>query len=92
MSDNLVLTAVFIVAVAQFFKVQLSLKGWRVLLAVFIVALIMGLVPVVIAQFPVVAPWLTAVVNVIVLFLGAAGSVDFVKEVKASKELPKSVL
>lgn len=92
MTDNPVLTIMFIVAVAQFFKVQLNLKGWRALLAVFVVALFMGLVPVVIEQFPAISLWLSAVVNVIVLFLGAAGSVDFVMEVRASKAKPESAI
>ena len=82
MNDNVILTVAFIVAVTQFFKTQIGLTGWSVLLAAFLVALVIGLVPVVVAAFPLIAPWLTAVVNVIVLFLSAVGTYDFVMEVR----------
>lgn len=82
MTENPILTVAFIVAVTQFFKTQIGLTGWKVLLAAFLVAIVIGLVPAIIAAFPVIAPWLTAVVNVIVLFLSAVGTYDFVMEVR----------
>lgn len=89
MTDNPVLTVAFIVMITSFFKKQLGLDGWRVLLAGFIVALVIGLVPVFIAAFPVVTPWLTTVSNVIVLFLTAAGTVDFVIAVRTTSKPPE---
>jgi len=82
MNEITILTVGFIIATTQFFKTQLGLTGWKVLLAAFIVALLIGLVPVIITAFPVAAPWLNAVVNVIVLFLSAVGAYDFVMEVR----------
>lgn len=92
MLDNPILTVAFIIAITSFFKVQLGLVKWKVLLAAFIVALIIGLVPTVVETFPVIAPWLTAIVNVIVLFLGAAGTFDFVMEVRTVKTPPVSAI
>jgi hypothetical protein len=80
--DNPILTVAFIIMITSFFKERLGLSGWKVLLAAFIVALLIGLVPVIVVTFPVVAPWLSVVANVVVLFLTAAGTVDFVIEVK----------
>jgi hypothetical protein len=84
---NEILTVAIIIAITAFFKKQLGLSGWRVLLAAFIVALFLGLEPVIVSTFPVIAPWLSAVVNVIVLFLTAAGSVDFITAVR-TKDIP----
>jgi len=86
--DNPILTIAFIVAITSFFKKQLGLAGWRVLLATFIVALVIGLIPVIIIAFPVIAPWLNAVTNVVVLFLSAAGSFDFIMEVRTTSKPP----
>jgi hypothetical protein len=83
MSENPVLTVALIVAITSFFKSHLGLTGWKVLLAAFVMALFIGFVPLLAASFPVVAPYLTTLVNVVVFFLAAAGSVDFVKEIRA---------
>ena len=88
MLENSVLSVAFIIAITAFFKKQLGLTGWKVLLAAFLVALFIGLVPVVVAIFPVVAPWLTATVNVVVLFLTAAGTMDFVIAVRTTTKPP----
>lgn len=85
MLEEPILTVAFIVAVTAFIKTQLGLSGWKAMLIAFLVALVVGLVPVFVATFPVVAPWLTALVNVIVLFLTAAGSYDFIMSVKRSE-------
>lgn len=73
-----VIDVALIITIVAFFKKQLGLTGWKVLLAAFLVALFIGLAPVVAAAFPVIAPWLTTTVNVVGLFLVASGSVDFV--------------
>jgi len=82
MLENPVLTATFIVAVVSFFKAQFDLTGRWALLAAFCVALVIALIPVISASVPVIEPWLTPIVDVVVLFLGAAGSFDFVMEVR----------
>ena len=79
---TVVLTVALIVAIVSFFKKQFGLTGWKVILAAFVVALILTYIPVLSAAFPMAAPWLTPLVNLIVLFLGAAGSVDFVTEIR----------
>jgi len=89
MYENSVLTVAFVVAIVAFFKKQLGLTGWKVLLAAFLVALIIGLVPVITVTFPTIAPWLLAIVNVVVLFLTAAGTVDFVTEVRTTTKPPE---
>jgi hypothetical protein len=77
-----ILTVAFVIAVVAFFKKQLNLSGWKVLLAAFVVCLVIGLVPVIIVTFPLSAPWVTAVVGIVVLFLTATGSVDFITEIR----------
>jgi len=79
---SVVLTVALIIAIVSFFKKNLGLTGWRVILAAFIVALFLTYIPVLATAFPLAAPWLTPLVNLIVLFLGAAGSVDFVTEIR----------
>jgi hypothetical protein len=87
--DNPILTVAFIVMITSFFKKQLALTGWKVLLAAFVVALVVGLVPVAIAAFPTIASWLAAILNVIVLFLTAAGSMDFIIAVRTTTKPPE---
>jgi hypothetical protein len=79
-----VLDVALILTITAFFKKQLGLSGWKVLVAGFVVALIIGLAPVFIATFPAAAPWLATVVNVIILFLAAAGSFDLAVDVKTA--------
>ena len=83
MLDNPVLTVAFVVTITSFFKKQLGLTGWKVLLAAFLVLAFITYVPVVVLQFPAAATWLTPLVNLVVFFLSAAGTVDFVNEVRA---------
>ena len=92
MLENPVLTVAFIVAITTFFKKQLALSGWAVLLASFIVSLFFGLVPILSATFPLFAPWLNAVTSVAVLFLTAAGSVDFIVAVRTTTKPPEQGL
>ena len=80
--ENPVLTVAFIVALTAFFKEQFGLTGWKVLLAAFIVALFIAFLPLVSALVPAAAPWLNQLLQVIVLFLAAAGSVDFIRQLK----------
>lgn len=84
MLENPVLTVAFVVLIVSFFKAQFGLAGKWALLAAFITALVLGLIPQLGLQFPALAPWLDAVAKVIALFLGAAGSFDFVKEVRTN--------
>jgi hypothetical protein len=88
MLENPVLNVAFIIAITAFFKKQLALTGWKVLLAAFVVALLIGLVPVIIATFPATSSWLTSIVNVIVLFLGATGTSDFIIAVRTTNKPP----
>ncbi|MDD5397416.1 MAG: hypothetical protein PHW24_05190 [Candidatus Moranbacteria bacterium] len=83
-----ILTVAIIIAITAFFKKQLGLSGWRVILAAFIVSLILGMIPIIGATFPVIAPWLAALTKVIVLFLGAAGTVDFIGVLRETKIPP----
>jgi hypothetical protein len=71
-----VLDAAFIIATVAFFKTQFGFSGKVTLLAAFVVALIVGLAPTITAQFPNVAPWITQIAGVIVLFISSAGTVD----------------
>lgn len=67
----------FIVAVVAFFRERVQLRGWRVLVLAFVVTLFFNIAPLVAELFPIVSPWLNAVLSSIVLFIAAAGSVDF---------------
>lgn len=80
--ENEILTVAFVIAITAFFKNKLGLKGWKVLLAAFIVLLLLTYIPVLIALFPAAAPWLEPIAKLITLFLAAAGSVDFVEMVR----------
>lgn len=76
------LDVAFIVAVTAFFKAQFGLEQGKALLAAFGVALFVGFAPLVAVQFPLVAPWVAALFNVVKIFLAAAGSYDFVKSLR----------
>jgi hypothetical protein len=84
--DFPIITVTLIVAITAFFKKQFSLSGWRVLLVAFIVSLIISLAPLLSTTFPAVAPWVEQVIKLVVMFLAASGSVDFVTEVRRSGE------
>lgn len=88
LTENPVLTVAIIVMIVAFFKKQLGLSGWASLLAAFVVSLVIGLIPVVILTFPIIAPWLTTTSTVIVLFLTAAGTFDFVIAVRTTTKPP----
>jgi hypothetical protein len=85
MNATPLITVALIIAITQFFRTQLNLTGWKVILAAFLVVLVLAYIPVLIAAFPTVAPWLEPLVNAIFLFLAAAGTVDFVKEIRSPK-------
>ena len=80
MESDPILNAAFIIAATAFFKEQLSLSGRASLLAAFGVSLAVGFAPAIAAQFPLLAPWVTHFVNVVVLFISAAGTVDALKQ------------
>ncbi len=77
---EIVLDVAFVVAVVAFAKEHLGTQGWQTLLVVFLVAMFAAFEPLLIAQFPELAPWLDAFIKGVGLMLGAAGSVDFVKK------------
>ena len=81
--NNPLLTAAFVIAATQFFKTQFGLVGKYALLCAFVVALIVGLAPVAAASFPTAEPWITTVVGIVALFIGAAGTYDFAKSLTA---------
>jgi protein-S-isoprenylcysteine O-methyltransferase Ste14 len=83
MLENPLLSVAFVVAATSFFKTQFSLAGRAALLCAFGVSLLVGLAPVLEAALPVLAPWITQVVGVVALFIGAAGSYDAFVEFKA---------
>ena len=72
-----ILSVTFVIAVVAFFKAQLNLANDHALLAAFGVALVVGLAPQAAITFPILQPWVEAVLNVVVVFLSAAGSYDF---------------
>ena len=89
---NSVLTVALVIAIVTFFKTQLKLKGWAVLVAAFLITLFIAFVPPLISLAPAAEPWLVPLVNVIVLFLAAAGTQDFVMEVRTETTPPQSVM
>jgi hypothetical protein len=82
-----VLTIAFVIAVTAFVKKQFALTGWKVLLAAFIIVLVVALIPLIAASYPPVAPWVNTIGIVIVLFLSATGTTDFVTDIR-TKEAP----
>jgi hypothetical protein len=76
-----ILTIAFVFATIAFFKERLKLGDWQALLLAFIVSLIVGLSEVAMTVWPIALPWLQAGINVIVLFLSAAGGYDFMVDV-----------
>jgi len=77
-----ILTVAFVIAVTAFVKKQFTLAGWAVLLVAFVIVLLVAAVPLIAVSFPVIAPWVNMVGTVIILFLSAAGSVDFITEIR----------
>lgn len=67
----------FVIAVVAFFRERVQLQGNKVLIAAFVVTLLFKIAPLVAQFFPVISPWLNAILASIVLFVAAAGSVDF---------------
>jgi hypothetical protein len=72
-----ILDVAFVVAVTCFFKTQFGWAEKHALLAALGVALVVGLAPQVAVVLPAIEPWIAAVLNVIKIFLAAAGSYDF---------------
>lgn len=82
---EIVLDIAFVVAIVAFLKEQLGVSGKIVLLYAFLVALFFGFAPLIAGLAPPIAPFLDVIVKVAVLFLGAAGSWDAVKQLTAKK-------
>lgn len=82
---NEILTVAFVVAVTAFIKTQFNCDGRWALLAAFLVALVIGVVPLISAALPAIGPWLAVVVRVFVLFLSGAGSYDAVMTFRRSR-------
>lgn len=82
---DIVLDVAFVVAIVAFLKEQFGLTGKIVLLYAFLVALFFGFAPLIAELIPVAAPFIVVIVKVAVLFLGAAGSWDAVKQLTAKK-------
>ncbi|RIK31148.1 MAG: hypothetical protein DCC56_02875 [Anaerolineae bacterium] len=72
-----VIDVAFVIAVVAFFRERVQISGYRALIAAFAVAVLFNIAPIVAQSFPVISPWLDALLNSIVLFIAAAGSVDF---------------
>jgi hypothetical protein len=77
---NIVLDVAFVIASVAFFKKQFNVKDGIALLLAFATALIIGLAPIIAGMLPITGPFIEVVIKVIVLFLTAAGSVDFTTE------------
>jgi len=74
-----ILTVAFIVAVTAFFKQQFGLVDKAALALAFVVSIVVGLAPQLVDALPALGPWIDAVIKVVVLFLSAAGSYDYVQ-------------
>ena len=78
---DIVLDVAFVVAVVAFIKANVAnLEGWQTVLVALVVSMFAAFTPLLLEQFPVIAPWMEAFIKGIGLLLGAAGSVDFVKK------------
>lgn len=78
---DIVLDVAFVIAVVAFLKEQFSLKGSAVIAWAFVVTLIFGFAPLIATMLPPIAPFVDALLKVVVLFLGAAGSWDAVRSI-----------
>lgn len=86
MNDGMILTIALVLAITEFVKMQLDIKKkWLVWLVAGLIMLALTYLPVVIALFPEYAPWLTPLLNLIVVVLAAGGTVDFIKEIRSPK-------
>lgn len=83
-----IINVAFIIVIVAFFKQQIGLTGWKVILAAFLVALVLVILTTISTQFPVVSPWLDPIVLLIKVFLGATGTVDFINELRKPKIPP----
>lgn len=82
---DIVLDVAFVIAVTAFLKEQLAVKGKAVLFWAFAIALIFGFAPLIAAMLPPIAPFLEVLLRTFVLFLGAAGSYDFIAGITRRK-------
>jgi hypothetical protein len=76
-----VLTVAFVAAVVAFFKWRGLVEG-HALLAAFGVALFVGIAPLLAALIPPSVPFVDVVIQVITLFLAAAGGYDLIVDLK----------
>ena len=82
-----VLDVAFVIAIVAFIKTQIGLVGPAVLGVAFAVALFFGLAPLIATMIPVAAPFIKVVLDTVVLFLGAAGSVDFIHSITRKRTI-----
>lgn len=82
---EIVLDAVFVIAAVGFFKAQFGWKGPAALGAAFVTALLVQYAPALSALVPAAAPFIDGLVNVVAVFIGAAGSFDTIKELVSAK-------
>lgn len=75
---NYALDVAFVLAVVAFLKEQFKLKGGAVLFFAFVICLLYALAPIVNQMYPNISPFVKALWDTFVLFLGAAGSFDLV--------------
>jgi hypothetical protein len=83
-----VLDAAFVLAVTAFFKQQLEISGKAALLCAFATALLLSFAPILALQFPMLAPWIEAVVRTFVVFLSAAGGYDALQQFRQHPPRP----
>ena len=82
---NTVLDIAFVLVIVAFVKEQFGLKKYAVLIVAFAIALAFAFAPLLAGLFPAASPWIKAVLDTFVLFLGAAGSFDAVRSFTAKK-------
>lgn len=81
------LDVAFVIAIVAFLKVQFGLTGRAVLIAAFVIAFIFGVAPLIAAMFPTAAPFIKVLLDIFVLFVGAAGSVDFIHSITRKRTI-----
>lgn len=72
----MVLDTVFVLAAVAFFKERFGLLGWKAILVALVASLVVVFIPDILAAFPLAAPYLEKVIEVVKLFLIAPGLFD----------------
>lgn len=79
--ENVLLDVAWVAAITAFVKQQFGTSGKGTLLVAVLAGMFAAFEPLVAASFPVAAPWLDAFIKGLGLAIGAAGSVDLLKQV-----------